>query len=66
MHVRASRGFAHRVQIQPPEFSLELVNRWKMRGAIAQPFRKARLRKRLRSQIFKWDERVGRQLSIFA
>jgi hypothetical protein len=58
VHVWASGGFAHRVQIQPPEFSLELVNGWKMRGSVTQPFREARLRRRSRNQIFKRDERV--------
>ena len=69
VHVRASRGFAHRVQIQPPEFSLEFVNGREMRGAVAQPVGKARLRGHSRfgrRKIFKWNERVERQLSIFA
>jgi hypothetical protein len=45
MHVRASSGFANRVQIKPPEFGLEFVYRGKMCRPVTQPFGQTRLRR---------------------
>jgi hypothetical protein len=66
VHVGATRGFAHGVQIQAPDLRFERVNRLVMRSAFPKPIRQVRPRGRSRLELNQLrDVRVERQFSIF-
>jgi hypothetical protein len=68
VQVGAAGRLADGMQVQSPQFCFERVNFLKMSGVLTQPLRQQRMRGRTRFELnqFELNQRIGRQINIFA